>query len=146
MKLRSPVFEDHESIPAKYTCDGDDINPELIIEDLPQDTKFLVLIMDDPDAPGGDWDHWIMYDIPVEGSSVTIKENSAPGVQGKNGWGKNVYGGPCPPNGEHRYRFKVLALVEKLGLEAGATKRQVEQALKEHLREEARLIGSYKRS
>jgi len=143
MKVTSPAFEAHEEIPKKYTCDGEDINPLLVIEDMLLDVKYLVLIMEDPDAPTGTWDHWIVFNIPVQGQSAKIDENSVPGVQGANSWGRNEYGGPCPPTGEHRYRFKIYALDDKLDLPEGATKRQVEQALKDHFMEQGEIIGTY---
>src|SRR3989338_8553032 len=98
MKITSPVFQNNGNIPSKYTCQGEDINPELNIEGIPENAKSLVLIMDDPDAPVGVWDHWVLFNI----SMITkINEDSVPqgAVQGKNSWEKNGYGGPCPPSG-----------------------------------------------
>jgi len=142
MNITSPAFLHNQSIPQKFTCQGEDINPALTLEDLPEGTVSLVLINDDPDAPGGTWDHWIVYDIKPTGS---IAENSVPGTQGKNSWGRNDYGGPCPPSGTHRYFFKVYALDAKLNLPAGATKAKVESAMKSHILAQAQMIGLYKK-
>ncbi len=143
MHLTSPIFAHNETIPRKYTCQGEDINPPLKISDLPPGTKSLVLINEDPDAPGATWDHWIVYNIfPTE----MIAENSVPGLQGKNSWGRNDYGGPCPPSGTHRYFFKLYALDAQLNLKEGAGKKQVEEAMKGHILEKVELIGLYKKS
>ena len=145
MKILSPVFKNNELIPAKYTCDGEDINPPLTITELPEGTKSLALIVDDPDAPMGIWDHWIVWNINP--SISLIKENSLPegSVLGKNSFGKLSYGGPCPPLGTHRYFFKLYALDKELDLTEGATKKELEQAMSEHVLDSAELIGLYKR-
>jgi hypothetical protein len=141
LKITS-VFEHNGHIPVKYTCDGDDINPPLNIEGIPDGTQSLVLIMDDPDAPMGTWDHWIVWNIPASGK---IEENSAPGIEGVNSWRKNNYGGPCPPSGTHRYFFKVYALDTKLNLPTSANKKDVEKAMQSHILAEGELIGLYSR-
>lgn len=143
MKLTSPDFKNNELIPRKFTCDGDDINPTLIIEDIPAGTKSLALIIDDPDAPRGTWVHWVVFDIPVVSR---IEEDSIPGTQGVNDFGKKDYGGPCPPSGTHRYFFKVYALDKELGLSGRVTKTALENAMKGHILEKAELIGLYKRT
>ena len=130
-------------IPKKYTCQGEDINPLLKIEGIPQETVSLVLINDDPDAPGGTWDHWIVINIAP---TQTIAENSVPGTQGKNSWGRNDYGGPCPPSGTHRYFFKLYALDTQLNLSEGASKKEVENAIKGHILEQTELIGLYEKT
>jgi len=142
LKLTSPVFENNGKIPGKYTCQGDDINPRLDISGVPSDAKSLVLIMDDPDAPAGVWDHWILFNMPVVSK---IEENSVPSgaVQGKNSWGKNEYGGPCPPSGEHRYVFKLYALDITLDLDFSADKKDVEKAIEEHILAQTKLVGLY---
>lgn len=143
MLITSPSFAHNAMIPPKYTCQGEDINPPLEIAGLPPETQSLVLINDDPDAPGATWDHWIVYNIdPTE----AIAENSVPGLQGKNSWGRNAYGGPCPPSGTHRYFFKLYALDTRLNLKEGAGKKQVETAMQGHILEQAELIGLYKKS
>ncbi len=104
MQLTSPVFEHNANIPAKYTADGDDVNPPLQISDVPEGAESLVLIVDDPDAPVGMWVHWVVWNIPVVSE---IYENSVPGVEGMNDFGRTAWGGPAPPSGTHRYFFKV---------------------------------------
>ena len=147
MKLTSPVFEHNGMMPPEYTCDGSDLSPELNIEDIPSDAKSLVLINDDPDAsgaPGGIWDHWIVFNIPV--SVTKIEKNTEPeGAGGKNSWGRTGYGGPCPPSGTHRYFFKLYALDTKLSLEEGASKQEIESAMEGHVLEKTELIGLYKK-
>jgi len=152
MKLTSPIFENNEKIPRKYTCDGENINPPLTISNIPGNTKSLVLIMDDPDVPAQVrpeqiWDHWIVFNIPPE--TLEIKENSNPGIKGKGSYSHLNYGGPCPPSQyepkEHRYFFKLYALDITLNLKEGATKKEIEDAMKEHIIEETELVGRYQR-
>ena len=142
MKLTSPAFEHNQSIPAKYTCQGEDINPALVIEDIPKEAKSLALIMDDPDAPMGTWVHWVVYDIGV---ISRIEEHSIPGKQGANGFRRKDYGGPCPPSGTHRYFFKIYALDKKLDLQEGISKESLESAMQGHILQKAELIGLYKK-
>lgn len=130
-------------IPVKYTCDGADINPPLRIEGIPEGTHSLVLIVDDPDAPGGTWDHWIVWNIPLV---ETIEEDSVPGTEGLNDFKTQSYGGPCPPSGTHRYFFKVYALDTTLDLPTTSTKTDVEQAMIGHILANGELIGLYSRS
>ena len=111
MKLTSPEFKHNEFIPKKFTCQGQDISPALIIEDVPLEAKALALIVDDPDAPMGTWVHWVVFDIPV---TSRINEGQIPGKQGINDFGRKNYGGPCPPSGTHRYFFKLYALDKAL--------------------------------
>jgi Raf kinase inhibitor-like YbhB/YbcL family protein len=143
LKITSTAFGYKEMIPAKYTCDGDDINPPLTIQDIPQEAVSLVLINDDPDAPVGNWDHWIVFNIPITSG---IQEDSVPGTQGQNSWNRNEYGGPCPPSSTHRYFFKVYALNNKLNLQIGATKSEVELAMKDMIIAKGELIGVYSRT
>jgi Raf kinase inhibitor-like YbhB/YbcL family protein len=143
MELTSDAFRHETRIPSKYTCDGDDVSPPLAISGVPDGTETLALIVDDPDAPSGTWDHWIAYDIPV---SETIPEGVATlGSPGRNSWGRSGYGGPCPPSGTHRYFFTVYALDVTLGLEAGAKKQALLEALEGHVLAEATLLGRYSR-
>lgn len=142
MRLSSPEFEHNQLIPEKFTCDGEDINPTLNIEDIPPETKSLALIVDDPDAPMGTWVHWVVFDIPVISK---IEENSVPGMQGTNDFQKLDYGGPCPPSGTHRYFFKLYALDCKLNLEEGVRKKDVEKAMQGHILAQTELIGLYRR-
>ncbi|RJQ83813.1 MAG: YbhB/YbcL family Raf kinase inhibitor-like protein [Desulfobacteraceae bacterium] len=140
MKLSSSAFKNNDPIPRKYTCQGEDVHPELIIEDIPQEAESLVLIVDDPDAPGKVFDHWVAYDIPVTGK---IGEGAMPGTQGVNDFRKSGYGGPCPPSGTHRYFFKLYALDERLNLPEGLGKGDVQKAVQGHVLDQAELIGVY---
>ena len=145
MKISSSAFQDGSVIPSKYTCDGEDINPPLEIKDIPEGTKSLVLIVDDPDAPMGTFLHWLVFNINPDVS--LIEENSLPegAVQGRNDFGKENYGGSCPPSGEHRYFFKIYALDSKLELAAGSNLKEVEEAIRGHILDEAQLVGLYQR-
>ncbi|MBU2102651.1 MAG: YbhB/YbcL family Raf kinase inhibitor-like protein, partial [Candidatus Omnitrophica bacterium] len=119
MKLTSPAFTNNGFIPKKYTGDGDDINPPLSIADIPPQTASLALIVDDPDAPGRTWVHWVVFDIGV---IREISEKSIPGKQGTNDSSPRNYGGPYPPSGTHRYFFKLYALDTMLALGSGSSK------------------------
>ena len=142
LTVTSPAFENSGFIPAKYTCDGDDMNPPLNIKDIPEGTKGLVLIVDDPDAPAGTWDHWVVWNIPV---MERIEENSVQGVEGLNSFQRHSYGGPCPPSGTHRYFFKVYALDIKLDLNPNSRKKDIERAMKGHILAKGEVVGLYKR-
>lgn len=142
MKLTSPAFVHNTLIPKKYTCEGDDVNPAFEIQNIPAKTQSLALIVDDPDAPRGTWVHWVVYDIAVVSR---IEENSIPGKQGRNDFGRLNYGGPCPPSGTHRYFFKLYALDVKLGLKEGLSKQDLEKAIAGHSLEKTELIGLYTR-
>lgn len=143
MQLTSTAFSEGESIPARYTCDGDDISPPLDLDGLPAGTQTLALVMDDPDAPRGVWDHWVAFDIAPR---TEIPENVGPlGVGGANSWGRTGYGGPCPPSGTHRYYFTVYAADAQLTLGPGATKADVLEALEGHIVAQATLMGTYTR-
>lgn len=147
MKLTSPVFSENGSIPRKYTCQGVDISPPLSIDQVPKEAKSLALIMDDPDVPAkvrADqmWVHWVAFNI--DPSTREIPESvSKLGVFGKNTGGKNCYMGPCPPDREHRYFFKLYALDTKLDLEEGATKEELLKAMEGHILEETHLMARY---
>lgn len=144
MQITSPAFGHNEEIPPVYTCDGDDISPELNIEGVPEGTKSLVLINDDPDAPGGVWDHWIIFNMPA--ALTRIQRGKEPeGVAVKNSWGRTGYGGPCPPSETHRYFFKLYALDTDLDLQPGSGKAEIETAMEGHILESAELIGLYTR-
>jgi Raf kinase inhibitor-like YbhB/YbcL family protein len=142
--VKSSAFENNQLIPVKYTCDGDDVNPPLTIEGVPEGTKSLVLIVDDPDAPSGIWNHWVVWNIPP--GARKIEENTVPGTEGISTSRKHAYGGPCPPYGTHRYFFKVYALDAKLDLTANSTKKNVEKAMESHMLAEGELMGLYRRS
>ena len=142
MVISSPAFKHGGSIPAEFTCDGEDKNPPLAFEGVPDGTKSLVLIMDDPDAPGGTFDHWVVWNIrPQE----AIAEDSTPGQTGRNSLGQNRYTGPCPPSGQHRYFFKVYALDCVLELKAASDKQAVGKAMEGHILGYGELLGYYKR-
>ncbi len=141
-QLTSPAFKHNQMIPVKYTCKGEDISPPLHIQNIPAGTEALVLIVDDPDAPMGTWVHWVVYDILP---SEYIAENSVPGRQVVNSFGKIEYGGPCPPSGTHRYFFKLYALDTRLmSLEEGTLK-DVVKAMEGHVLGKAELIGLFKK-
>jgi Raf kinase inhibitor-like YbhB/YbcL family protein len=145
-ELTCTAFAAGEPIPAKYTCDGADISPPLAWSDPPQGTQSLALIMDDPDAPVGTWDHWLLFNIPAD--TPDLPEQASPpsgSVDGKNSWGRMGYGGPCPPRGTHRYFFKLYALDSTLDLQSGADKAKLLQAMERHILAQAELMGTYAR-
>lgn len=146
MKILSQAFKNNARIPAKYTCDGENVNPPLEIHEVPGNTQSLVLIMDDPDAPiEGDWVHWLVWNINPK--TTEIAENSVPtgAQQGANTRGNQNYGGPCPPSGTHRYFFKLYALDIKLDLPPSTDKVILEKAMNGHVLEQTELIGLYQR-
>ena len=140
--ISSPAFENEGIIPSKYTCDGDDINPPLEIDNIPAGTKTLAIIVEDPDAPKGTFDHWIVWNIPPESP---VEENRIPGMSGKNGSGKTGYYGPCPPSGYHRYYFHVFALNKSLELEDGEDKKALKAAMEPHIIAKGSFMGRYKK-
>ena len=148
--IECSAFAQNKAIPSKYTCDGPDISPPLAWKNIPEKTKSLVLICDDPDAPVGTWVHWVCYDMPPATTLLpegVPKSDSIPngGKQGITDFGSIGYGGPCPPSGTHRYFFKIYALDKELGLPAGKTKKDIEQAMKGHVLAQGQLIGMYSR-
>ena len=151
MEIRSPAFASKTRIPDRYTCDGADCSPPLSWTGIPAAAKSLVVLCDDPDAPGGIWHHWAAFDIPPTLTSLPEDFANAPVAsvhQADNDFGRSGYGGPCPPpgHGVHHYRFRLIALgVPRLGLRSGASCRQVELAARRHAIAEAELIGMYSR-
>ncbi|MFQ5788515.1 MAG: YbhB/YbcL family Raf kinase inhibitor-like protein [Thermodesulfobacteriota bacterium] len=150
IKINSPEFEEGGMIPKEYTCDGHDISPPLEWGSVPDGTKSLAIICDDPDAPGRTWVHWVLFNLPAD--MRALNQNISPlrdlpngAKQGTNDFRRIGYGGPCPPSGTHRYFFKLYALDNVLDLDAGATKSQVVGAMKGHILGEGQLIGRYKR-
>jgi hypothetical protein len=141
MKLTSTAFGHNESIPRKFTCQGEDLSPALRVAEIPDGTQSLALIMDDPDAPGRTFDHWIAYDIPAD--TTVIEEGATPGTQGTNDFGRAGYGGPCPPSGTHRYFFRMYALDDRLDLPAGIGKQDLERTMEGHILDQAELVGRY---
>jgi Raf kinase inhibitor-like YbhB/YbcL family protein len=150
MELTSTAFAPGEPIPRRYTCDGEDISPPLQWSDPPQGTQSFALIADDPDAPVGTWVHWVLYNLPAETGilpeAIPPDADLSDGSQhGKNSWRRLGYGGPCPPSGTHRYFFKLYALDTVLDLAAGASKKQVLQAMEGHILAQTELMGIYTR-
>jgi Raf kinase inhibitor-like YbhB/YbcL family protein len=150
IQLTSDAFSDGSMIPKRFTCDGEDLSPPLSWSGLPTETESLTLICDDPDAPVGTWDHWVLFNIPALANGLpenvpakaTLDDG---GVHGNNSWGRLGYGGPCPPGGTHRYFFKLYALDIALNLKTGATKSQVANAMEGHILDRGQLMGKYKR-
>ncbi len=145
LKITSQAFQNNGHITGKYTCDGEDINPPLLIENCPQATKSIAMIVDDPDAPVGIWVHWVIWNIAPDVKE--IKENTIPqgAIEGMNDFGKHSYGGPCPPSGTHRYFFKVYALDNMFGISPNSNKADLENAMKGHILAQGQIIGLYKR-
>lgn len=145
MKISSFAFAEGASIPPKYTCDGENISPPLIIGEVPGSAVSLGLIMDDPDAPSGTFTHWVMWDINPD--AVEISENSVPegAIQGLNSANKNEYTGPCPPSGTHRYFFKLYALDTKLQLDQNSKVDRLIKAMEGRVVEKAEFLGIYSR-
>lgn len=145
MKIISPAFTNNGKIPSKYTCDGEDVSPPLEFLEVPREAKSLVLIVDDPDAPGKTWVHWVVYNISP--STGKVLEDSIPqvGVLGKTDFDTLGYGGPCPPSGTHRYFFKLYAIKKGLDLSEGLNKQQILEKINESVIEQAQIIGLYSR-
>src|SRR5205807_4959727 len=144
MKITSSAFPEGGTIPEKFSKNGQNVSPELRIEGQPTDAKSLAMIVDDPDAPGGLFTHWLVWNIDPQTNS--IGEGSAPkGLQGTNDFGKSGYGAPCPPSGVHRYYFRVFALDRELDLRSGAKRSQLDAAMKGHVIAQGELIGRYAR-
>ena len=142
LQVSSPAFSPNGDIPSRFTCEGENISPALSVTNIPVQAKSLAIIVEDPDAPSGTVTHWICWDIdPKE----KITEKSTDGTQGKNTRGNNGYMGPCPPNGTHHYHFKIYALDKKLGLPEGASKADLENAMKDHVLGSGELVGLYKK-
>ncbi len=140
--VRSVAFADNGHIPSKYTCEGDNINPPLELSDIPPGTQSLALIMEDPDAPNGDFTHWLLWNVPP---TKHIDENSNQGVSGMNDFGRTGYGGPCPPSGAHHYYFKVYALDCELSITSGENKTSLVEAMNGHILATGELVGRFKK-
>lgn len=151
MEISSQAFKKGEPIPSRYSCDEKNISPPLRWAKVPQGTQSFALIADDPDAPGGTWVHWVLYDLPA--TAAELPEDLSKGQylpngakQGLNDFKHLGYGGPCPPPGKpHRYYFKLFALDKTVELKPGATKKDVEKAMEGHILGQAQLMGTYKR-
>jgi Raf kinase inhibitor-like YbhB/YbcL family protein len=149
MKLISSAFEHEGKIPAKYTCDGENVNPPLSILEVPADARSLVLLMEDPDVPkdlkeDGMWDHWVVFNMPPDLREI-VEGNEPRGIGGIGTNGKKGYAGPCPPDREHRYFFRLYALDTTLQLPDNPTKTDVQNAMAGHILEHAELMGRYER-
>jgi Raf kinase inhibitor-like YbhB/YbcL family protein len=148
--LESPSFRAGETIPSKYTCDGENISPPLAWSGVPEETKSFALIVDDPDAPAGVWVHWVVYGIPAVTGEIVEKASSARklpsgALEGTNDFRRTSYGGPCPPSGTHRYSFRLYALDSASNLPSGASKKQVMDFMKGRILAQAELVGKYSR-
>ena len=143
LNISSTAFNSEGNIPAKYTCDGEDINPPLTVSDIPEDAQTLAIIMEDPDAPKGIFTHWLVWNIR---KSQHIKEHTNPGISGNNSAGKTGYHGPCPPSGSHRYYFHVYALNDELDLHVGADRASLEDAMKDHILAQGSIMAHYQRT
>jgi Raf kinase inhibitor-like YbhB/YbcL family protein len=151
LQVESTAFAESGDIPIRFTCDGDDASPPLSWSEPPPETQSLALIFDDPDAPGGTWNHWELFNIPAtlrllpEGVPADPLPNGL-GIHGSNSWQRLGYGGPCPPPGStHRYFFHVYALDTELDLEAGSTKEEIQQAMQGHILAQGSLMARYGR-
>jgi Raf kinase inhibitor-like YbhB/YbcL family protein len=142
LKISSPAFKNRGVIPVKYTCDGKNVNPPLHIDNIPESAKSLAIIMEDPDAPINSWVHWLVWNLPVK---KTIHENVSYENEGVNDFQERIYVGPCPPNGTHRYFFKIFALDKLLNLPPSTEKMKLEKAMREHVVAYGELVGIYKR-
>ncbi len=145
LQFTSRAFPDNGMIPSEYTCDGADGNPPLTIRNVPANSRSLALIVDDPDAPRGTWVHWVLWNIGPGTTEIPSKSVPGGALQGTNDFGKQGYGGPCPPSGTHRYFFKLYALDISPALKSGSTKARLEEAMKGHIIEKAELLGLYRR-
>ncbi len=141
LQVKSPAFQQNETIPEKYSCKGESISPPLSVEGVPKEAKTFALVMDDPDASSGTFDHWVVWNIPANIKS--IGENTVPGTEGLNGMRQKGYTGPCPPSGTHRYFFKVYALDTELKLGSNVRKSDVEKAMQGHILAKGELIGLF---
>ncbi len=149
MKITSPAFKEKGIIPSLYTCEGKNINPPLEISNVSPQAKSLVLLIEDPDVsknlrPDGIFDHWVVFNIPPNTDKI-IENSPPPGIEGKNSKGTNQYFGPCPPDGQHRYFFKLYALDILLDLPSSSTKKEIEKAMHRHILAECQLMGLYEK-
>jgi Raf kinase inhibitor-like YbhB/YbcL family protein len=143
MTIASPAFENNSLIPSKYTCDGENMNPPLMFSNIPPKAKSIALVVTDPDAPGGTFTHWIIYNIPA--TTTKIDENSVPedSQEAQNSFGKKEYGGPCPPSGTHHYVFTLYALDSMISIPDSADVTDIEKVIQSNSMEQATLTGLY---
>ncbi len=145
MTISSAAFENNTTIPAKYTCDGENINPPLTFSNIPKEAKSLVLIVEDPDAPAKTWLHWTLWNINPATTQIPPDTTPEGAVAGETDFGTTGYGGPCPPSGKHRYIFKLFALDAMLTLNTGASLNELEKEIKNRVLAETVLVGLYQR-
>ena len=145
MIISSPAFLNGGQIPEDYGCHGIDVNPPLTFSEIPQDAKSLVLLVDDPDAPLGDWVHWLVFNIDPQTKSITENNIPSGATVGLNSFGDKKYGGPCPPSGTHHYEFKLFALDTILNLSSSAEKTDIISGINNHVLGQAIIIGTYSR-
>jgi Raf kinase inhibitor-like YbhB/YbcL family protein len=143
MKISSPAFRNGERIPRQYSRQGGDKSPPLDISEVPPKAQSLTLIMDDPDAPRGTYTHWVVFDVDPRKADIAEDQVPENARQGANDWGESGYGGPKPPSGEHRYFFRLFALDTKLNLPPGSPRKEIEQAMKGHVLDQAETMGRY---
>ncbi|MBN2306438.1 YbhB/YbcL family Raf kinase inhibitor-like protein [Candidatus Peregrinibacteria bacterium] len=146
MQITSTAFRNNQKIPSKHTCDAENLSPELAFSGVPENAQSLVLICHDPDAPGrGGWTHWMIINMDPKARGIGEGERPNSGLELNTDFGKPGYGGPCPPNGSHRYYFHLYALDAPLDLQVTAAKTDVEMAMEGHVIEKAELMGTYER-
>ena len=143
MKLTSKAFKKEGFIPAPHSYRGGNLSPPLTITDVPADAVSLALICDDPDAPGGTWIHWVVWNLDPKTTEIPKDARPAGAVEGTNSWGRTGWGGPAPPSGTHHYVFKLHALKEPVTLKPGADAKSLEAAMKDKILAEAKLVGLY---
>jgi len=144
MKITSTAFQDGAAIPTRFGCQGDGVNPPLEIKEVPSEAQAFALVVDDPDAPGGTFDHWVLWNLPATLREIPENWEPEPGVSvGANGAGKNSWYPPCPPSGTHHYHFKLYALGQKTDLAEGSSKGDLEKAMEGHVVAQTELVGTY---
>lgn len=141
--IKSPAFIGGQAIPTEYSCRGRDVNPPLEIGSVPTGTKSLALLVDDPDAPVGDWVHWLVWNINPRTAKIEANQTPPGSQEGKGSSGNNKYEGPCPPSGTHHYKFKIYALDDKLNLNSGASKTEFLRAIYGHVIDQSTLTGIF---
>jgi Raf kinase inhibitor-like YbhB/YbcL family protein len=144
--VSSSAFQQGQAIPTRFTCDGDNDAPPLRWDSVPEDAAALALVVDDPDAPGGTYVHWVVLDMPVETTGLDTGAVPSGAAQAKNSAGRASYAGPCPPSGTHHYRFTIYALSKRTGLSDGAALDKALDAVEATATAQGRLVGTYERS
>ena len=145
LMLQSSAFENNQSIPSRFTCDGANVSPSLHIANAPPKTQAFALIVEDPDAPRGTFTHWLLWNIPADTQTIAEGKPPASAMEGLNDFRQMGYGGPCPPSGTHHYRFKLYAVDSEINLPQGADVKALERAIRPHVLAESILVGTYHR-